>query len=278
MLDKVFKSNNPFWQSMGTVYDVFIVNTLWLLCCIPVFTIGPATTAAYYALIQRLLGEGSAVHKDFISSFKRNFKQGTVLGLILTFIGAFLAVDIYMCRRAGTGIFSFFMFFFIAVFIFWAFVTLYAFPLLAKFDRTNRDILIWAFTLSIKNLPMTLMMLFVFVAAIWMCHIIPGLIFIMFGASMQFCATVLTSIFKPWLPKPETDAFEEEVERLMAESGMGATGTYMGKEAADSTDLSDFGMSDDEMRMYGISPEEAALLMDDTHEGENAGTEAENEH
>ena len=56
MFDRMFRNNNPFWQSMGTVYDVFIVNSLWLLCCIPVFTIGSATTAAYYALIQRLLG------------------------------------------------------------------------------------------------------------------------------------------------------------------------------------------------------------------------------
>jgi uncharacterized membrane protein YesL len=273
MFDRMFRNNNPFWQSMGTVYDVFIVNSLWLLCCIPVFTIGSATTAAYYALIQRLLGEGNGVHRDFLASFKRNFRQGTVLGLILTFIGAFLAFDIILCRRSGTGIFSFFMFFFIAIFIFWAFVTLYAFPLLAKFDRTNREILIWAFTLSVKNLPMTLMMLFVFTAALWICHIVPGLIFIMFGAAMQFSTTVLTAIFKPWLPKPEPDDFEE------AASDETYGGTYDGMNG---TDPMPDGLSDDELRMYGISPEEAARLMSapDSADSETAAksTEAPDEH
>ena len=61
MFDRLFKANNPFWQSMGTVYDLFIVNTLWLLCCLPVITIGPATAAAFYALTQRLLGEQSTI-------------------------------------------------------------------------------------------------------------------------------------------------------------------------------------------------------------------------
>ena len=94
------------------------------------------------------------------------------------------------------------MVFFGIIFVFWAFTTLYAFPVLAKFERKNKEILIWAFTLSITNLSMTLTMLFVIVAAIWFCHLIPGLIFIMFGIVAQFNANIFAVIFKPYLPKP----------------------------------------------------------------------------
>ncbi|MBQ6393347.1 MAG: DUF624 domain-containing protein, partial [Eubacterium sp.] len=51
MFKKVFNADNPFWQIMDTVFDLFVLNTLWLVFCIPVITIGPSTTAAFYALI-----------------------------------------------------------------------------------------------------------------------------------------------------------------------------------------------------------------------------------
>ncbi len=211
MWNKIFNAQNPFWQSMNTIFDLFVLNILWMVCCIPVLTIGPATTAAYYALIQRARGEDRiGIQKDFFYSFKENLKQGIILGVPLTLIGAFLLIDIWICRKAGTGIYTFFMVFFAIIFVFWAFTTLYAFPVLSKFERKNKEILIWAFTLSIKNLSMTLTMLFVIIAAIWLCHLIPGLIFIMFGIVTQFNANIFAVIFKPFLPKPfyqEEDSF-----------------------------------------------------------------------
>lgn len=208
MLNKIFDSNNPFWQSMNTIFDLFIINTLWLICCIPVVTIGPATTALFYALILRAQGLDGYISRDFFRSLKQNLKQGIILGLIVTLTGAFLTFDIYLCYKTGRGIFTFFLFFFGILFVFWAFTSLYAFPILARFERKTSEILIWAFTLSIKNLPMTIMMLFIIISGLWLCHILPGLIFIMFALVVQFCAPVMASIFKPFIPKEE-DEFDE---------------------------------------------------------------------
>lgn len=191
---------------MGRIFDVFVLNILWLLCCLPVFTIGPSTTAFFYAMIQLVRGGDTSVSKDFFHSFRQNFKQGLLLGLPLTAVGAFLALDVSMSYHAGTGIYTFFMVFFAVVFLFWAFLTLYAFPLLAKFDKSNKDILIWAFTLSIKHIGKTLLMLLVLAFGLWACHILPGLIFIAFGLAGEFIASMMVSILKPYLP----DAEEEE--------------------------------------------------------------------
>ena len=233
---------------MGTVYDLFIVNSLWLLCSLPVFTIGPAAAAAFYALAERLLGESGGISRDFFSSFRRNFKQGVLLGLPLTALGIFLAADIWLCRRSGTGIYTFFMFFFAVIFLFWCFVTLYTFPILAKFELGSRDILIRAFTLSIQNLPMTLTMLFVTGVCLWFCHIAPGLIFIMFGIAAQFCTTIMLSIFRPWLPKPEPAADED------------ADSSAAGDPSADNS-YADF----DESVFYGDDPEAVRKLLDESY-------------
>lgn len=209
MYEKIFNMDNPFWRGMARIFDVFVLNVLWLLCCIPIFTIGPSTTAFYYAMINLVRGEESYVSHDFFHSFRSSFKQSLLAGLPLMAVGAFLMADIYIAHKAGTGIFTFLMVFFFIIFIFWCFVTLYTIPLVAKFDNSLKNTLIWAFTLSIKNFPQTLMMLFALGLALWVCHLLPGLIFIAFGMVCEFHSTLFAVILKPWLPKPANEAQED---------------------------------------------------------------------
>ncbi len=204
MFDKFF-ADNPFWHAMGQIFDIFILNVLWLLCCIPVFTIGPSTTAFYYCLIGLVRGEEAYVSKDFFRSFKRNFRQAVPLGLIFTALGAFLAFDIYVCRNSTGRIYTFFLFFFAVIFLLWAAVTTYVFPLLSKFEKKNLDLVIWAFMLCIRNLWRTLLMLFAVLAAAWLIHLIPGLVFIIIGVAGQFQMALFEPIINPWLPKADED-------------------------------------------------------------------------
>lgn len=201
-MNKIFDQNSPFWKAMGRVFDVFILNTLWLLCSLPVFTIGPATTALYYSMFGILRGDGGYVSRDFFKSFKQNFKQGVLLGVPLTLLGAFLAFDMYLCYHAGRGIYSFFLFFFLVIFLLWLAMVLYIFPLLSKFEKSSKDLLIWAFTLCIKYLPKTLYMVFTMAFALWICHLAPGLILIAFGLIAEIHGNTLLSIIGPYLPTP----------------------------------------------------------------------------
>ena len=205
MIDKFFDSNNLIWRGMDKIFDVFILNSLWLLCCLPIFTIGPSTIAFYYSMINLIYGEEKSISKDFFYSFKQNFKQGISLGLLLTIIGIFLIADVFMCYKSGTGIYTFFMVFFLILFFLWAFIALYSFPLLAKFDKTNKDILIWAFVLSMKHVGRTILMLILPVVGIWLCHILHGLIFIAFGLVGEFQVILMCPILKPYLPDTESE-------------------------------------------------------------------------
>ncbi len=135
-------------MSMGTVFDLFVMNLVWLISCIPIVTIGPATCALFYALIERVQEHGSYITYDYRRSFKRNFKQAMKLGVGFTLVICFLLLDMYLCYHAGRGIFSFFLFFFAALLFFVVITALYAFPVLAKFVCCNEEVLIWVFTLS----------------------------------------------------------------------------------------------------------------------------------
>ena len=50
----IFNINSPFFRVMSKVFDVIVLSLLWTLCCIPVITIGPATTALYYAIVKSI--------------------------------------------------------------------------------------------------------------------------------------------------------------------------------------------------------------------------------
>ena len=205
-MDRLFQPDNPFWRGMGKIFDIFILNALWLFGCLPVVTIGPSTAACFYAMIHLVRDEGRSVSQDFFRSFRQNLRQGICLGAPLTLTGAFLMMDVWLCYRMGKGVYTFFMVFFAVLFLLWSFITLYAFPLLAKFEKKNREILILSFTLSIRHIGLTLLMLAAAIAALWICRILPGLIFIAFGLVCEFQSVLIVSILKPWLP----DAREDE--------------------------------------------------------------------
>ena len=68
---------------LSKVADMIILNILFLITCIPIFTIGASMTALYYVTLRMVSGEEGPVSKDYFRSFKQNFRQATVIWLIL---------------------------------------------------------------------------------------------------------------------------------------------------------------------------------------------------
>ena len=56
---KFFNYDSPFWSFMSRIADLVIVNILWLVFCIPVFTIGASTAAMYRVTLNLVRGEGT---------------------------------------------------------------------------------------------------------------------------------------------------------------------------------------------------------------------------
>ena len=52
MLSGFFNYDNPVWRFIGKFGDLIILNVLWFVCSIPIFTIGASTTAVYYVTLK----------------------------------------------------------------------------------------------------------------------------------------------------------------------------------------------------------------------------------
>lgn len=119
--------------------QLFFLNCLWLVFCIPVITIGGATCAAY-AVALRLADEDEEVQsvrgivRRFFKAFKQDFLQGLLLSL---FTGAGVALGYFLFDRARDYGFNLII---IAALVVYALVVLvvnlYAYPLVARYSNT----------------------------------------------------------------------------------------------------------------------------------------------
>lgn len=88
--------DNKFLKGLSVAFDCVWLSFLWLLCSLPVITMGAATTAVLSVLLGVDQSSGS-VTCCYFRSLKNNFKQTLVIQLILLAIAALLAVNVYIC-------------------------------------------------------------------------------------------------------------------------------------------------------------------------------------
>ena len=92
-MGSIFNLDSPVMQALGKVADLMWLNVLTMICCIPVITIGPSLTAMHYMALKIVRNEECYITRGFFKSFKENFRQGVVIGIITLFITFILVGD-----------------------------------------------------------------------------------------------------------------------------------------------------------------------------------------
>ncbi len=181
---KFFSYESRFSQILLKLCYACYLNLLWMLCSIPIVTIGASTTALYYASLKIVRGEESYAGRMFFRSFKENFRQATQLWLILLGVGLFLGADgyiLYHLRQSSTGtlavIWTVILAVVIAAAVLYVIVLEYVFPLLASVSNTNRAMLKNSFLIGTHYLFATILVFAVhfamfFVVVAWFTPLI----------------------------------------------------------------------------------------------------------
>lgn len=147
-----FNLENPIWQFIGNLADMFFLSVLWYLCCIPVFTLGCGTSAMYYVTLKLTSHQEGYTISSFFRFFRENFKKTTSVWLILLAALLVLAADFYWSLMSG-GVFARAMFitFSIVGFLYVLCLT-FIFPFMARCDNTVKELLRMCFVMSIRNI------------------------------------------------------------------------------------------------------------------------------
>ena len=95
-MKNLFNVENPVWVFMGKLVDMLILSGLWVICSLPVVTIGASTAALYYVTLKLANNEEGYTVRSFFHAFKENLIPGIPLGIGALAVGIFLGCDIYM--------------------------------------------------------------------------------------------------------------------------------------------------------------------------------------
>ena len=155
-MEKAMKINldSPVIAFLTTVADFMILNILFIICCVPVITIGPAISALYTITMREARHEGGYIFKPFFKAFKNNFRQSFLLSILYFLAGAVLVFGVkFWQRKSGFSTSDQVMLVITGVFVvICIFSLLYVFALTARFDNTVLKTVKNAVILAVFNL------------------------------------------------------------------------------------------------------------------------------
>ena len=132
---KFFSADGPLYRFFSRLWDVIVLNFLWLLCCIPIVTFGACTVAVFSVTLKMADETEGYVGRQFFKAFKVNLKQGIPLGLLALFCAYVVYLDFELFRAIEDGPMIFLIFGILAIGVFGA-AFLYAFALSARYENT----------------------------------------------------------------------------------------------------------------------------------------------
>ena len=159
-MTNIFRIDSPFMRIMTKLFDMISLNLVFLICCLPVVTIGASCTALHTVVLKTAAGEEPEepyAVKCFVEAFRKNFKQSTVSWIIMLIAGIFLYVDSLMAAQMGTGELFVKLLLGIASVLYFL-VALYIFPIQARYDNTIHANLKNALLLAVRHFPKTILL------------------------------------------------------------------------------------------------------------------------
>lgn len=208
----LFDLDSPVMRFVSRFCDIAVLNVVFLLTCIPIFTIGAANTALYDVVFRMDTDREGKLLATYFRSLKENFRQSTVLWLILLLFGA--ATYVNMTRFSFLGESSYILgysLFLVSmlVLILEVFIFSYSFPLQSRFRNSVGQTAKNALLLAIGNLPRTLLVC-VINCFPWVLLIVNFYAFIQLGfiwfiayfaAAAYFNSRVLMKVFNNLIAK-----------------------------------------------------------------------------
>lgn len=160
-----FNLESPLMQFLSKLADLFILNVLFLICCIPVITIGAASTALYTVTLKSVKNEESYVFRSFFRAFKNNFKIGTLTWLLALAAGIILWMDYQILPGMAAPLQQVLQVAVLVLSILYLITALYLFPYIARFENTVLASLKNAFLMAVAHLPYTVLLAAIAIAA-----------------------------------------------------------------------------------------------------------------
>jgi len=212
---KIFSYESKFSKiAMRVAYGCYL-NLLWTLCSLPIITIGASTSALYDVAIRIAEDREGDLTQQFFRAFKANFRQATVIWLILLAVGCFLGCDLWVLSRlratsagAIAVMWTLVMAVVIAACIAYVIELMFVFPLIARVENTNRAMMINALLIGTHYLNCTIV--------VFAIHFVMAVVAIRFFTPILLLGEGLCAVLSAYLFSPVIRACAYDPEQASA--------------------------------------------------------------
>lgn len=215
-----FSSEGPligFLQKIGTL---IVLSVLFLLCSLPLVTMGAAASALYYAVAKSVRRERGYPTKEFFRAFKRNLKNGTILTVIFGGLAALILYNrevLWQASAGEPGLLGEIMMgspdggaltlyvVYDGILIFLAMLAVYLFPVLSRFAMKLTDLVKLSFVMSLRFFYFTILLVAgtgILIYLQWRILPIPTILLLP-GGWTYLSSFLLEKAMKKYIPAPK---------------------------------------------------------------------------
>lgn len=148
------ENDSRFVTVFETFGNICALNVLWILCSLPIVTIGASTTALYTVMLKLINKEEGPIVRSFFAAFRSNFRKATISWLIVLAAMVGIAGELYLAyvyNFEGT-LAIFYLVLGFAELLVLCLTLPFLFPLTARFENSIWNTFKNAFLLSVSNL------------------------------------------------------------------------------------------------------------------------------
>lgn len=189
------RMDGKLYKSMEFIMNAFLLNLLWLLLCLPILTIFPATTAMFGVVREWKKQNDIRIFTAFFRLFRENFKQSFLIGILwLVFTGLLLG-DLIIINQLNSSVKYILFSFFFLMGILYLFVSIYIFPVLVHYQVTWKNAIKNALLLSISTLHHTILSILIIAACLVLYFYLPAAMMLGFSISAYLIYSLVSSRF-----------------------------------------------------------------------------------
>ena len=207
-MPNLFDYNSKFFSVMSKIADGIILGALWLVCSLPVFTIGASSCAFYYAYTKCIQQDRGSAWKTFFHGFKTGFKQATVSWLVLLVLTAVELFNCYVLMAGGgassiaTILLAIVVLFLIGIVM----MSLLLFPYIARYENTWKECVKNCILILFSDFFWVILLLPILILAVLMAVSIPFMFLFAPAAYMFFANKILEHVFQKYMRLEDLEA------------------------------------------------------------------------
>ena len=200
------KKESRLVQVLTALIDLIWAGLLWLVCSLPLITIGASSTALYYAVVKSIRHERGRISPCFFHAFQTNFRQATAIWLLLILYVLVGIGDAYAFSRMGFAANSPLIVFSRILLLPVPLLFPWLFSFLSRFQNTVGGTIRYCLYLAMHHLGRTLILTAELALFLLICWLIPFLIPLLPGAFCMLMSLHLEPVFRGLTLEQETDA------------------------------------------------------------------------